>query len=341
MWRLSVRVIVAMFVEFLVTLAFFTLLFWVLGRFFDLKLLGMLAYGVFFTVILIFIEWLLGPSMVSSTFNARWIERSDDPVLWSMVHEEAKRAGVKVRKIGILDNEVPNALAYSFITGRPHLVFSKELMMSMTYPEMRAVACYLIGSAKSGGLNLMTMLSGLLTVPYQMVGGFVGARLEGRRPGPGSYVAAGLSYLLFIVTYPQSVMISRIMTIYSDEFSIEQTGDPSRFLSALMKVSAGCASRPVNLFRAKGTPLKCLMFQDPTTAIRDAPAMKESATKWGINLERVVDLKGLKLPEVGEVSLHAFEKFWSHQDLVDRIEHAVEFGKKVQSPIKIGLNWIE
>ena len=341
MWRLSVRLIMAMFVEFVLDLIFFTFVFWVFGGFFGLEPLWMLAYGVFFTVILIFVEWLLGPSLVSSLFQATWIERSDDPVLWSMVQEEAKRARVKVRKIGIVDNEAPNALAYAFLTGRPHLVFTRGLLINMTYPEVRTIACYLIGSAKSGGLTVMTTLSGLLTVPYQMVGGYVKARLEGRRPGYGNYVVAGLGYFLFALIYPQSVMVSRIMSIFGDEFSIEQTENPSKFISALMKASAGCASRPMNTFRTKGTPLKCLMFQDPTLALRDAGAMRDATVKWGIDLDRLVNLKGLSLPDEDELSLHAFEKFWPHPGIVDRLEHAVEFGKKVQTPIKIGLNWIE
>lgn len=341
MWRLSVRLIIAMFVKFVINLVFFNFIFWVFGGFFNLKPLGILAYGVFFTVILIFIEWLLGPSMVSSIFNANWIERSDDPVLWSMIHEEAKKARVKVRKIGIVDNEAPNAFAYAFLTGRPHLVFTKGMLLNMTYSEMRAVACYLIGIAKSGGLTLMTTLSGMLTVPYQIAGGYVGARLEKRRPGFGSFVAAGLGYLPFVIIYPQSVMISKIMSIFGDELSIEQTEDPSKFISALIKVSGGYATKPLDTFRTKGTPLKCLMFQDPTTALRDTNAMKEAAVKWGINLGRLVDLKGFSLPEDEQISLHAFERFWSHPGLVERLEHAIEFGKKVQAPIKIGLSWIE
>jgi len=315
MWRLSVRLIIAMFVKFVINLIFFNFIFWVFGGFFNLKPLGILAYGVFFTVILIFIEWLLGPSMVSSIFNANWIERSDDPVLWSMIHEEAKRARVKVRKIGIVDNEAPNAFAYAFLTGRPHLVFTKGMLLNMTYSEMRAVACYLIGIAK--------------------------ARLEKRRPGFGSFVSAGLGYLPFVIIYPQSVMISKIMSIFGDELSIEQTEDPSKFISALIKVSGGYATKPLDTFRTKGTPLKCLMFQDPTTALRDTNAMKEAAVKWGINLGRLVDLKGFSLPEDEQISLHAFERFWSHPSLVERLEHAIEFGKKVQAPIKIGLSWIE
>lgn len=341
MWRLSVRIIVAMLVEFVIDLIFFTFLFWVFGGFFGLNPLMMLAYGVFFTVILIFIEWLLGPSIVSSTFNTRWIERSDDPVLWSMVHEDASRVGVKVRKIGIVDSEAPNALAYAFLTGRPHLVFTKGLLISMTYPEVRAVACYLIGSAKSGALTIMTTLTGLLTIPYHFVGGFVTARLEGRRPSYGDYVVAGLAYILFALIYPHTVMVSRIMSIFGDEFSVEQTENPSKFMSALMKTSAGCAAEPLDLIRTRGTPLKGLMFQDPTLAIRDAAAMKEATVKWGIDLDGLIGLGGVRLPDEDEMNLHLFEKFWSHQDLVDRLEHVVEFGKKVQAPIKLGLDWIE
>jgi heat shock protein HtpX len=337
MWRLSARLILAFSIEFIIDLVFFTFVAWLFGA----RDLWMLAYGVFFTVILLFVEWLLGPSLVSSLFEAKWIERSDDPVLWSMVHEEAAKAGVKVRKIGIVDNEVPNALAYSFLTGRPHLVFTKGMLVNMTLPEVRAVACYLIGSAKSGGLWVVTKLSGLLTIPYRIAGGYVRARVEGRRPGYGSFLAAGVGYLFFILTYPQSVMVSKIISIFGDEFSILHTKDPSRFISALMKVSAGSALRPMDPIRTECTPLKCLMFQDPTLALRDAAAMRQAAGKWGINLNRLMGLKELRFPDEDELRLHLFERFWSQPDPVARLEHAIEFGKNVQAPIKVGLSWIE
>lgn len=337
MWRLSARLFLAIFVEFFINLVFFT----VISRLFVASLLWMLAYGVFFAVILMFLEWLLGPFLVSSGVNPTWIDRSDDPVIWSMVREEAARAGVKVRKIGIIDQEAPNAFVYAFLTGRPHLVFTRGMLVKLTYPEVRTVVCYLLGLAKSGGLWVTTTLSGLLTIPYRIAGGYVKARLEGGRLGYGSIVAAGVGYLLFILTYPQSVMLGRIMSIFGDEFSILQTKDPSRFISALIKVSASSALEPMSPMRTENAPLKCLMFQDPTLALRDAAAMKEAAGRWGIDLLRLMNLKEVHFPEEYELGLHIFERFWSHPDLVDRLEHAIEFGKNVQAPIKIGLSWIE
>lgn len=341
MWLISVRLFAAIFVEFVIDLVFFTFVSWLIGGLFGLTPLRMLGYGVFFTVILIFFKWLLGPSLVSSLLKPRWIERSDDPVLWSMVHEEAAKARVKVRKIGVVDSEAPNAFAYAFLTGRPHLIFTRGMLLNMTYPEVRAIACYLIGIAKSGGLPVMTTLSGLLTIPYGIAGAYIKDRLERRRLGYGSIVAAAVGYVLFVLTYPQTVMVSKVMSIFGDEFSILQTEDPSRFISALLKVSMGCALRPMDPIRTECTPLKALMFQDPTVALRDAAAMREAASKWRIDLNRLVDLSGVSFPDMDDLGLHIFERFWSQPDLVDRLGHAIEFGKKVQTPIKIGLSWIE
>jgi len=337
MWRLSARLTLALSVEFVVHLVFFAIVFRLLGA----GPMGMLAYGVFFTVIFLFAEWIIGPFVISSLFKPKWIERSDDPVLWSMVQEEAAQAGVKVRKIGVISSEAPNAFAYAFLTGRPHLIFTKRLLVDMTYPEVRAVACYLLGNAKSGALPLMTTLSGLLAIPYKIGGGYVRARLEGRRLGYGRIVAAGVGYLLHVLTYPQSVMVSRVMSIFSDESSILQTKAPAKWISALIKASVGCALRPMDPIRTECTPLKCLMFQDPTSALRDAATMRETTGRWRIDLDRLVDLRGVHLPDEDELGLHAFERFWPHPDLADRLDHAIEFGKRVQTPIKVGLSWIE
>jgi len=341
MWRLSARVVTAFSVEFVIHLAFFTFVSWLLGSYLELGPWGMLANGAFFAAIFIIVEWLIGPSLASSLFRPRWIERADDPVLWSMVHEEAARAGVKVRRIGVVGSEAPNALAYASITGRRYLVFTRGLLLEMTFPEVRAVACYLLGCAKSGGLPTLTTLSGLLTIPHGIAGGYIGARLGGRRPGYGSAVAAGIGYVLHALTYPQTVMVARVMSLLGDEFSIQHTGDPSSFVSALMKSVVGCALRPLDPMRARCAPLKGLMFQDPTTALREAAAMRESAERRGIALSRLVDMEGVSLPEEDRLALHAFEKFWPQAGPVGRLEHAIELGKSVRSPIKVGLSWIE
>jgi hypothetical protein len=206
---------------------------------------------------------------------------------------------------------------------------------------VRTVACYLLGSAKSGGLPLLTTLSGLLTIPQGVAGGYIGARLEGGHVSYGSAFAAGIGYILFALTYPHSVMIGKVMSIFGDEFSILQTEDPSSFISAMMKVSMGCAMRPMDPIRTRCAPLKSLMFQDPVMAIMDATAMKEAAGRWGIDLNRLVDMRGARLHEEDELVLHAFERFWPQVEPVARLAHAVELGKGVQSPIKIGLSWIE
>lgn len=337
MWRLSVRLFIAIAIEFVIDLFFFVFISWLLGA----SPLWILAYSVFMTVILLFLSWLIAPSMVLSCISPRWIERSDDPVLWSMVNEEATKAGVKVRRIGIVDYEVANALTYAFLTGRPHLIFSKGLLVKMTFPEVRAVTNYLLGSVKSGGLSLLTTFSGIMTLPYKMSRSYIDARLEKRRLGYSSLLSAGLGYILFALTYPQSIMVSKIMSIFSDEFCMLKTNDPSKLLSALIKVSVDSALIPTNQFRTECTPLKCLMFQDPSLAIRDARIMQEVVGERGIDLERLIDLEKVSFPDEDEIGLHAFERFWSHPNLVNRFDHAVDFGKKIQTPIKIGLSWIE
>ena len=337
MWRLSGRLFVAVSVGFLINFAVFSIVARLLGT----GLVGALGYGVFFTVCLVLVEWLVGHSLVSSSLEPRWIERGDDPVLWSMVQEEAARTGVKVRKIGVVDSRAPNALTYSSLTGRPHIVFTNGLLVGMSYSEVRAVTSYLIGCAKSGGLPALTTLSGLLTIPHRIAGGYVLARLEGRRPSYGNFLSAAAGYILFVLIYPLSVFVSGPMSVLGDEFSILTTEDPSSFISALIKVSAGSTLRPGDPLRTRWTPLKCLMFQDPTLAIRDAARMREAADRWGIDLDRLVGLRSAGLPDEDRLGLHLFERFWAQPGLVQRLGHAIEYGKKVQAPIKVGLSWIE
>jgi Zn-dependent protease with chaperone function len=338
MSELSARVSMAIFVEFLIHFIFFTLVVWLMW---PSPILWTLSYGALLAIIALFLEWFLGPFLVSSLFEPRWIERSDDPVLWSMVHEEAAKSGVRVRKIGILESDAPNALAYAFLTGKPHIIFTKGMLIEMTYPEVRAVTCYLLGCARSGGLSLTTMLSGLMTIHHGIADGYITSRLKGGRPGYGNIAVAGFGYLLFALTYPQAVMVSKAMSIFGDEFSITRSEDPSKFLSALIKSTIGCAGWPKDQIRARLSSLKGLMFQDPSLSIRDAQAVKDTATGLGIELNRLLDKRLVRLPDAEQATLHAFERFQAHVDPVGRLDQAIYFGKQVQAPIKMGLNWIE
>ncbi len=326
MQRLSARLLLVVAVQFATHITFFTLLSWaLLSNLLGFDLISVLASGFLMAMATIFLEWLLGPSLVSSPFEPKWIERNDDLVLWSMVHGEAAKAGVKVKKIGVVDMESPNALVYSYFTGRPIILLTKGLLVDLTYPEVRAVVAYMLGCTRSGVLGIVTTLSGLLTLSHRVAGGYIRSHMEKKSSGIADLFLAGWGGLFFALIYPQCVMVSNLMSVYGDEFSILQTGDPVRFVNALLKVAASLAEKPIDPIRTICTPLKCLMFQDPTMALRDAVKLRDVAARYDVDMSRLLGHELKTFLDEGELQLHVFERFWSQPELEKRLEHARSF----------------
>jgi len=310
----------------------------VVAWFFLKEIVLVLGIGALGALLLTFIEWLIVPSLVSSLFQVRWMERVDDPVFWSMVHGEAAKAGVKVRKIGVIDSDVPNAFAYSSLSLKPQFVYTKGVLQDLSFYEARAMTRYLIGAAKSGLLPTVTALSGLLSIPPRLAWGYVGAKVKGENPGFGERVSAALSYIPFALTYPQTVMVGRVLALSGDEHCIEGASDPSDFLSALVKSAESISRLPADPLRSRCVSLKSLMFQDPTVAVRDEPAMRRRMADWGIDVHSITRIN--HDPQKGDTHIHALEKFWPQPGLVERMERAVDFAQKRGEPIKMGLSWI-
>ncbi|MCW4036114.1 MAG: hypothetical protein NWE75_02885, partial [Candidatus Bathyarchaeota archaeon] len=135
----------------------------------------------------------------------------------------------------------------------------------------------------------------------------------------------------------QASLAGRAKSVYGDEFSILQTGDPTSLFCAILKVADSISNEPLDPMRKDYMPLKGLMFQDPASALRDASAVKEAADTYGIDLARLFG-RYSEHEERDEPRLHIFERFWVQPALADRLEHVVEFGGRVGSPIRLGLD---
>lgn len=336
------RVLPALAVHAAIHLVLFTLASWVvLSAFSGLDLSSILAVGVASALVAILFEWVIGPSLVSSLLKPRWVERGDDVVLWSLVQGVADGAGVKVGRVGVLDVDAPDALVYASLTGRPIVLLTKGLLAGLTYPETRVVVAYLLGCAKSGVLGVVTALSGLLSLSNRVAAGYIKSRLEEKPAGLIEIVLAGWGYLIFALNYYQAVEVGRAMSAYADEFSIQQTEDPSSYFNALIKVAAGLAQRPLDPMRAHCISLKGLMFQDPTSALRESITVKEIAGKYEIDLDRLLGYRLSEFAGEDDLRLHAFERFWVQKALAQRLEDGIEIGREIESPLLIGLGLVE
>ncbi|MFB0543732.1 MAG: M48 family metalloprotease, partial [Candidatus Bathyarchaeia archaeon] len=325
----------ALFSTFLVGFSFLTVLIWVLLA----DTLLSLYFGAALSLVLFLAWWLVSPMIIESCVDVSWIDRESDPLLWNMVEEEAESAGAKVRRVGIADFEAPNAFTYGYTGGLSKMVFTRGLVIALNAPEMRTVITHELGHIKHGDMTIITPLVALLAVYYKIAQSYIRSRLNNERSPIHQLVLAAFAYIFFRLTYPQTGLLSRIREDYADDFSIRQTKDPSHLVNSLVKISRGCALKPMDKLRVEGSPLRSLMFLDPTAAINEMGDLEEFlSSKWDIDLGRLTAFLGLQ-PVKGseEIGFHTFEGFKSHPALRGRLERIVEVGKEFQTPMIIGL----
>jgi hypothetical protein len=189
---------------------------------------------------------------------------------------------------------------------------------------------YLMGCSRSGVLGLATALSGLLVLSSRIASGYIEGRLERRPIGFPSIVLAGWGYLTFNLASPVASLACRGMSAYGDGFSVRQTGSPSGFVTALLKVTAGLAERPSDPLRKACAPIKGLMFIDPTNQLRGSSSVNDAAKKYDIDLVRLLGREPEKARRLERPEPHIFERFRVHSDLPERLEHAVETWKEAR-----------
>ena len=313
-----------------------------------------IVFGGVLSILLFFFWWFVSPAIIESCFEVEWINKENDPLLWNLVKEEAKSVGI-VRprllgrerlggvRVGIANFEAPNAFTYGFMGWLSKMVLTRGLIISLNASELRAVVAHELGHVKQGDMTVITPLVALLSVYYKIAQSYIRSRLNNKRSPIHQLIFAAFAYIFFLLTYPQTGLLSRIREDYADNFSISQTMDPSHLISSLIKVSRGCAIRPMDRLRVEGSSLRSLMFQDPTAAINEMEGLEEAlSSRWSINVDRLTAFLGSQ-PEKGgkEFGFHAFESFKSHPDLMLRLDHIIKVGKEFQTPMIVGLTRLE
>ncbi|MDP6458901.1 MAG: hypothetical protein QGF78_06215 [Candidatus Bathyarchaeota archaeon] len=341
MWRLEAKLRPVIIFHFAIHFAFIFFLSWVLlSLLLRFDPVTITAMGFLLTITSLFMEVMIGSSQVVNHLNPRWLSEASNPVIWALVHGEASRAGIKITKIGVINSESPNALIVASLRGEPILLLTKGLMLRLSYREMRAVISYLIGTSMSGFLVAATMFAGILILSYRLTGRYIESRVGNPREQFVNKAMAAIGYIPFALTVSQYVTATRSASSFGDRYAVNQTRDPSAYIMALIKVANDTASQSERDNRTLFTPVKGLMFMDPTLAIRDYPVLLKAARSQGIRLEMIPGYSHETLESSG-VEYHVFEWFWSQLGPLERFRGAIRAGKKIEYPLKIGLAWIE
>lgn len=286
---------------------------------------GFLVYAIL-AVVMVVVQYLIGPWMVSLMMRVKDVSESQEPELHRMVGELAQEAGIRKPRIGISELEIPNAFAYGRTQSDARVCVTRGIIRLLSKDELRAVLGHEMSHIKHRDMMLITLLSVLPMSCYYiamslMWSGMFGGRSRERSQGTNILSLIGIGMLiLYFITNLLVLYGSRIREYYADQGSV-QLGNPSRHLAtALYKLAYGNARAPKQAYKqAEGA--KAFFISDPSRALIEVRELRQLDT----DMSGTIDANELSALRTKRVRLSAGDKlmelFQTHPNMLKRIKH--------------------
>lgn len=274
-----------------------------------------LFYGVLASIML-FIQYLIGPSMVKWSMGIRYVSDSEAPELHKMVSELSNAAKIKKPKVGVSNRPIPNAFAYGTFLSGGHVCVTEQIMRLLNKDELRAVLGHEISHLKNRDVAVITALSVIPTIMWYIAWSTMWS--GGRR---GNTALLGLvAFLLYFVTNLLVLYGSRIREYYADQGSVKLGNAPHSLASALYKLVYGSAR--VNKDALKQMEgYKAFFLNDPSRAFYEISELKQidSDLSGTIDQTELLSLRSKKV-KVGTGD-KLMEVLSTHPNMLKRIKH--------------------
>ena len=209
--------------------------------------------------------------MVLSMYGAREVDEASAPQLFALVRDLARRAGLPMPKVYMIENDQPNAFATGRNPEHAAVAVNTGLMRLLTPEEVAGVLAHELSHVRHRDTLTMTMtavIAGAIGMLANFAFFFGGMRND-RREGGGGGAIAGLLVMLFapLAATLVQLAISRTREFEADRSGAEISGNPLWLASALGKLDRG--AQVVDNPTAEGNPatahmLSLIHISEPT-----------------------------------------------------------------------------
>jgi len=230
-WKLKLRLWIAVVLLFGILYAIIT----AIAYYFGFK--GPFALAIF-ALLIIFIQYLLGPKMVEATMRVKYVSETEAPKLHQMVEDLAIKSGIPKPKIGISETGVPNAFAFGKTKGDGRICVTRGILSLLNEKELKAVLGHEMSHINHSDMIVMTLISVVPLICYYI---FISTLFsDGERNSGTALIGIGALAAYFIGNLIV-LFISRVREYYADEGSVELGNQPNYLASALYKLVYGSA----------------------------------------------------------------------------------------------------
>ncbi len=280
---------------------------------------------IFYAVLavgLVFVQYLIGPWMVSKLMKVKYVSEQEQPELHQMVAELAKEAGIRKPRVCISEVDIPNAFAFGRTRGDARVCVTRGIMRLLSKEELRAVLGHEISHVKHRDMVLITVLSVLPMICYFIALNLLFAGMfGGRRGGDNILPLIGLGMLVvYFITNLLVLYGSRIREYYADRGSVSLGNPPRQLATALYKLAYGNARAPKQaLKQAEG--IKAFFVNDPSRAMIEIKELKEIDA----DMSGTIDAGELAALRTRPIRLSTGDKLMellsTHPNMLRRIKH--------------------
>jgi len=314
-WKLRIRLLIAMSLLFGLVYAIVLLTMSLLGFSGNFTIFVILGLGI------IFLQYLLGPTIVQKTMGVRYVTEEKVPELHRMVNDLAMVAGIPKPKIGISETNVPNAFAFGRTKNDGRICVTRGILNTLNKEELKAVLGHELAHIKHNDMAVTTLVSAIPLICYYISLSFI---FGGDNKNNGGIIIGILAFGAYIIGQLLVLFISRTREYYADHGSIEIGGRPDKLTSALYKLVYGASkASKEEIKEIEGT--KAFFLNDVTNARNDIQELSQLDVDQDGEIS-ASDLAQLKYKKVNiKTSEKVAELFSTHPNMLKRIEKIAEY----------------
>jgi len=283
------------------------------------------SFYLVISLVMMLIQYLLGPKIVEWSMRVKYIKREDNPRLFQMVETLSQRASIPMPRIGIAQIDIPNAFAFGRSLKDGRVCVTAGILNLLDADELKAVLGHELSHLKNRDVLTITLLSVIPMVMYRIAWQFLfyGRRRDDR--GGGNTLVIGLAaFLFYFVTNLLVLYASRIREYFADRGSVSLGNQPKALASSLYKLAYGAARlRPESLKQAEG--LKAFFINDPSKGRKEVLELAQ----LDLDKSGSIDSSELELLRGSAIRLNLGDKMMellsTHPNMLKRIKKLSEY----------------
>lgn len=327
---------------------FLAVLMYVISIFWQLPPLEMYGIAVIGAGFFIFIEYLIGPSVVGAATHLHYLNSGENPWLEETVTNFASKSGLPTPRLAIVPDETPNAFVFGRTARSATLAVHEGLLLQLNESEVEGVIGHELGHIHHKDYLVMTALAAVPLIAYMIArvsfGTMQYGRIRGRGKGAALFwvtiiSAAAISYVAYLITQLCVMRLSRLREHYADAYSAYLTGHPRELESALTKITYGLSLSPEPTSGAR-----TFYIGDPALAKQEFENILWKKEEYDLDKDGVLDEKELELAmekEAKNTWVKVNTLFATHPPtykrilLLREIENEMESGKFISDRIYV------